>query len=550
MANIPGILGYTEPGAYSIGRTRAGTLSLGGGGTLLCIIGHGQTEVETPDGVGGQLYGTGNPITDAALLPGLSSSDTTTTENALQLLKYPIVGGTFTAWLASGPPNNQTIDQLQVGTDDWAYAGGTDEAYLLDRDIDGNYVTKGSVDAVETMLVLLKPRSVSQKLVITYVAEADVMNPRIYTEANEIIEDYGGDSLSNTITLGSRLAFENGVSRVMICQAPPLTDEGWSVSTDFKNQFGYGVSDDIIDPVLTKCLAELEKEELDLLVALPYLPDDASPALGTGATAYYFNIDAALKTHCTQMSTTAERKERRAVVGCPSLDDVNTMLGTSHTKIENFLLDTATYSGEGYVDQQYGSTWRMNFVGLDYVTRLVGSTEQVLSGRHVAAAYAGFGAAMGYLPEPLTRKSLSGFSIPANKKFTRTTMNSLASSGIVIIEQGSNLIRHSLTTVNSGAAEEEEWSVVAVRDYVAKQSRIVMENRFTGKPFTSTIISDMNDTLKAYLSALSSQALIAASGGASVKVNPTEPRQADVQFDFKPIYPLNWIRIDFSVGLI
>ena len=45
MANIPGILGYVQPGAYSIARTRATSLSIGGGPKILCIVGLGQTEL-------------------------------------------------------------------------------------------------------------------------------------------------------------------------------------------------------------------------------------------------------------------------------------------------------------------------------------------------------------------------------------------------------------------------------------------------------------------------------------------------------------------------
>ncbi len=131
-------------------------------------------------------------------------------------------------------------------------------------------------------------------------------------------------------------------------------------------------------------------------------------------------------------------------------------------------------------------------------------------------------------------------------------MNLMAASGATVIEPltSGGRVRHGLTTVNSGAAEEEEPSVVAVRDFVSKTSRTTLENRFVGHPIVDTLVGDMTSVLRLYLDTLLAQVLVNDYQGESVAIDPQVPTQANVAFDIQPIYSLNWIRIQYSIGLL
>ncbi len=535
MPNIPGILGYIQPGAYSIARTRATSLALGGGPRILCIVGLGQTELTLISAAAGsQAYGTGVAADDVQI----------ESENVHTLSKFPLVEKSVNVWVDGA--------LLQRGGDEWTYESGQDQYYLQDVDADGDPVAQNASTAVATMLILLEPLALGQSFIIAYVAEDDINDPETFFTPEDLYAKHGFPSMANTLALGAQLAFENGAPVVMACQALPITDQDWEVTTSLRNRLGLGPAEPIMDSDWSLTFAELEKEEIDLISSLPYISDDDTPVLGTGATAYFFNIHSQLRAHCLTMSLVENRKERQFVIGSPKLEDVNSMLGTSYTNLPAWLTDTSVYTGDGYVDETYGSTFRGHFLSPDKIIRVVAGVVEELSGMHLACAYAGKLSGTQYLPEPMTRKTLVGFNILRGEKYSQGQMNLMAASGVVVVEPltSGGRIRHGLTTINTGAVEEEEPSVIAVRDYVSKQVRITLENRFIGRPITDTLVGDMSSVLKLFLGSLLAQVLINNYAGASVRIDSQLATQANVTFDIQPIYPLNWIKIEFSIGLL
>lgn len=535
MPNIPGIVGYIQPGAYSIARTRVGSLSLGGGARVLCIVGLGQTEkVLVPAAAGGQAYGSGVAATDVLIA----------TENIHTLTKYPVMEGSINVWIDG--------ILLQEGSDEWTYDSGQDQYYLADIDANGEAVAQGAVDAVATVLILLAPLARGEQLVVNYVAEDDVNDPETFFDPESLYEKHGFPSISNTLALGAQIAFENNATVVMACQALPLTDQGWEATTAFRNRLGLGPVEPISDSDWSLTFAELEKEELDVLVPLSYLSDTDTPALGTGALAYHFGVQAQAFAHVESQSLTQNRKERMLILGAPTLDDINIMTGQTYGNLPQFINDTSNYTGDGYIDETYGSSFRTVFCVPDQISRVVAGSVETLPGWYLAAAVGGWLSGSTYFAEPLTRKTLVGFNILRAQKYSLTQLDNMAGSGALVVTPLSSggRIRHGLTTINNGSSVEEEISITAVRDFASKQTRTILENTYVGKVILDTTPDDARRTLVAILNSLVAQELITAYAGVSVSMDAVEPRQLNVLFDIQPVFPLNWIKIDFSIGLL
>jgi len=111
-------------------------------------------------------------------------------------------------------------------------------------------------------------------------------------------------------------------------------------------------------------------------------------------------------------------------------------------------------------------------------------------------------------------------------------------------------IVHGMTTVQTGNPTEEEVSVVRIRDYVAQVCREILENRFVGTVIDDRTVPGIDTTTNAVLESLLAQRIITQYANVNVKVDAQEPRQVNVGFDVAPVYPLNWIKIEFSIGVL
>ena len=89
-----------------------------------------------------------------------------------------------------------------------------------------------------------------------------------------------------------------------------------------------------------------------------------------------------------------------------------------------------------------------------------------------------------------------------------------------------------------------------VHDYVAKVTRETLENQFVGKTIQSTTVKNVEIVTNSILDSLIAQKLILSKANVKVAQDKQEPRQVNVSFDINPIFPLNWIKIEFSVGLL
>ena len=336
------------------------------------------------------------------------------------------------------------------------------------------------------------------------------------------------------------MAFENGAPAVLAVQADP-TD------LDFSDSY-----------------KALETETCNFVVPLP--------------VRYFLDVFAAGKSHVENMSSMRNRKERMLLIGGVdglTFDDVvavttpTTLSSPSYATEQDSYVDnkfigdyvgkviqtTETYgpiNDAWGVPLNYGDSFRVAYFFPDRVVRMINTVATTLNGFYVAAAAAGWFANQGSITTPLTLKALNGFVIEQSRKFGEPAMDLLAEAGIIVMEAlgSGGQARHGKTTTQSGIPEQEEISIIQISDYVATTVRSRLQAEYVGGVIDGSTIPSMNAKLDTILAALAKKKIIFDSANASVKQDRIEPRQINIQFDCQPIYPLNWIFINFSLGLL
>jgi hypothetical protein len=168
----------------------------------------------------------------------------------------------------------------------------------------------------------------------------------------------------------------------------------------------------------------------------------------------------------------------------------------------------------------------------------------------MAAAAGGWLAGEPNLAMPLTYKVLVGFTILNDKVYKQTVLDKLGDAGITVVQPvtGGGRVQHGKTTTQSGAPEEEEISIVAIRDHLARTMRRSFR-AFIGQPSDPTLIPSLTQRAIKLLNAFVSQNLITDYRNLSVSRDDVEPRQYNIVVEVEPNYPTCWIFIDISVGL-
>jgi len=296
-------------------------------------------------------------------------------------------------------------------------------------------------------------------------------------------------------------------------------------------------------------LEVLQTIECDILVPLP----NQTPSV----------IFQNCLSHCISMSGIANRKERILFIGAiQGLTPAN-LTGASPAAVENIgilegiqganitdvlsgnIEDLANYS----VANSYGQTFRAVYFYPDQIVVQAGADNVLIDGFYLAAAAAGMANRDLKLENPFTNKVLSGFTILRNKTYSTLVLEQLAAAGVTTLQpvSGGGRMVWGITTSQSGFPEEQEISIVFIRDRVAKVLRSGFAG-FIGTPQTVNTPVALNTEAVLLLNALVSQGLITAYRGLSVKQDQVDPRQWDIIVSVQPVYPLNWIYIRVNVG--
>jgi hypothetical protein len=307
---------------------------------------------------------------------------------------------------------------------------------------------------------------------------------------------------------------------------------------------------DFFDTNWGEALESAELVEVQIMVPLP--------------SSTISNIFQTTKVHVEEMSNIINQRERIAVIGSidgltpdallgntlAAPEDIGVLEGIQGDDPEEVLAgnieDLANYS----VPDAFGDSFRMVYLWPDRIVRNINGQNTFLDGFYMSAAVGGFLGGQTNIAQPPTFRTLAGFTILRDRVARRIIKNELAGAGVLVVEPvaGGGRMLHGLTTVQSGAPEEEEISVVGVRDQVARSLRASLRP-FIGRLQSPTVISQISTGVSKLLRSLVGQGLLAGFGNISVQRNEIEPRQIDISVEINPVGPINWIFIDISVSL-
>jgi hypothetical protein len=364
------------------------------------------------------------------------------------------------------------------------------------------------------------------------------------------------DSMTKTLTLQMVIVQENDMRYEVL---DPSDLSNYLVINKNVVPAGYGLRVTLIDTKEASfydagwlnALASLEKVECDILVPLPRQ---------TISVIFQNALN-----HCKAMSNIRNKKERVLFAGAISGLTPDNLTGAKPAAVENIgilegiqgdnitevlsgnIEDLANYS----VPDAFGNTYRCVYFYPDQIVVQAGADNVLVDGFYLAAAAAGYESADLRIENPLTNKVLSGFTILRNRQFSTSTLESLASAGVTTLQpvSGGGRVVWGITTSQSGYPEEQEISVVFIRDRVAKSLRAGFAG-FIGLAETPDTSAILNTRAVILLNALVSQGIISNFADLVVKRDGVDPRQWNITVRVQPTYPVNFIYIKVALGQI
>jgi hypothetical protein len=374
------------------------------------------------------------------------------------------------------------------------------------------------------------------------------------TDNNGLYDIISFDSLTNTITIEKTIVNESGMRYEVI---DVLDESNYVVINKNVVPNGYGLRVTLVDAKEAtfydagwiNALASLETVECDILVPLP---KQTISIIFQNALA-----------HCKTMSNIRNKKERVLFIGAingllptnltgaapAAVEDIGVLEGIQGETITDVLAgnveDLANYS----VPDAFGNTFRCVYFYPDQIVVQAGADNVLIDGFYIAAAAAGFESADVRIENPLTNKVLTGFTILRNKQFSTFTLESLATAGVTTLQPvaGGGRVIWGITTSQSGFPEEQEISIVFIRDRVAKTLRAGFAG-FIGNPESPDTGSILNTRAVILLNSLVSQGLLTNFKDITVQRDSADPRQWNISVRVQPTYPVNFIYIKVNLG--
>jgi len=373
---------------------------------------------------------------------------------------------------------------------------------------------------------------------------------------NGLYDIIGYNSGSNTLTIQMAFVSESGLRYEVL--DPTLQSNYVVVNHNVVpngNQLRVTIVDardaSFFDAGWLNALASLETVECDIVVPLP-------------AQTISVIFQNALS-HCLTMSNIRNKKERVLFIGAIQGLTPDNLSGNSLAAVENIgilegiqgetitdilsgnIEDLANYS----VPNAFGNTFRCVYFYPDQIVVTAGANNVLIDGFYLAAAAAGYEAADTTIQNPLTNKTLSGFTILRNKQFSPAVLEQLAAAGVTTLQPvaGGGKVVWGKTTSQSGFVEEQEISIVFIRDRVAKTLRAGFQG-FIGNPQSPDTTNILNTRAVIILNALVGQGLITAYAGLQVAQDSVDPTQWNIVVAVQPTYPVNFIYIKVNLGKI
>jgi len=249
---------------------------------------------------------------------------------------------------------------------------------------------------------------------------------------------------------------------------------------------------DFFDANWSELLETLETVDAQILVPLPAQTFSA--------------ITQAFRVHVDRMSSTYYRRERLLFTGSLETLTVEQVLGNELAAPEDIgilegiqgddpeeILDSNIEDLANYgVADAFGDSFRVMYFYPDEIVKVISGSRTTLPGYYIAAAAGGRVAGEPNIAMPLTYKTLVGFTILNDKLFTENQLNKLGDAGIAVLQPvaGGARVQHAKTTTQSGFPEEEEMSIVFIRDQIARTMRRSFQ-AFIGQPEDPTLIPSL-----------------------------------------------------------
>jgi hypothetical protein len=268
--------------------------------------------------------------------------------------------------------------------------------------------------------------------------------------------------------------------------------------------------------------------------------------------------------HCENMSSIANRKERVAFIGAQIGVTPDALTGRSEVAVEDIGIlegiqgDDPEEVLDGDVEDLVNFKLSDNYTSKrcvyfypDSIVRNVAGTNVPLHGFYIAAAAAGYLSATQNVAIPLTHKSLSGFALTRDKVFRPVILNALGGVGATVLQPvtGGGKVLAGRTTSQSGYVEDEEISIVFIRDAVKGALRSSLKGYVGGVQDANTNIL-VGSRVRSIMTAMAAQGLITAFKNIRVEQDKVDPRQINVYLQFSPAYPINYVFIDIEVGVV
>lgn len=271
------------------------------------------------------------------------------------------------------------------------------------------------------------------------------------------------------------------------------------------------------------------------------------------------------KVHVTTQSNILNRHERILFIGAiaglkpenvigtepAAVEDIGVLEGIQGDSIIEILAgDTEDLADYG-VQNNYGDSYRVFYFYPDEIVVQTGSDRITVDGFFMAAAALGYFSGSSQINEPLTNKTLAGFNILRTKLYSPRTEQNLAASGITVVRPlaSGGLVLWGKSTTNSLLPEEEEMSVVFIRDRISKDIRLAFQP-YIGKAETQTTTQSLYARATQMMRSFLSRRLITRFKNLVVERDPVEPRQWNVRAEVMPVFGVNWVYIRFGVGVL
>lgn len=308
---------------------------------------------------------------------------------------------------------------------------------------------------------------------------------------------------------------------------------------------------DFFDVGWTTAFEALEKIECSIVVPLP--SQTISSVFGVA------------RSHVETMSNIKNRKERVLFIGAingltpdnvtgvapAAVEDLGVLEGIQGDNVNEILAGNEEDLADYGVVNSFGNTFRVVYFYPDQIVVQIGADQTKVDGFFIAAAAAGFLSGVPNVAIPLTNKPLAGFTILRDRIFRPITLENIVVSGITVLQPvtGGGLVLWGKTTTQSGFPEEEEISVVFIRDAIAKTMRIGFAG-FIGSAESPTFQNSLMARAQSVLKGFIAQGLITAFTNLKVIRDSVDPRQWNITVQVQPVYPVNWIYIKIGLGII